>query len=164
MVLHSGARKYVSENVERAALESEKVVDLRWWAGRRPDNDRTSMTSDVLRPAVLPDDEGVQAYAATLEELGYPVQPRADASLGSLGLFSSSDGRHLLEQELLKAGVRVRDCCPHLTENQRPLGNWALKTLGFGTLFVTHRNCPNNAPLALWVGNPWYPLFPRRTN
>ncbi len=39
-----------------------------------------------------------------------------------------------------------------------------LETLGFGSLVVTFRNCPNNAPLALWVGDPWYPLFPRTTN
>jgi hypothetical protein len=39
-----------------------------------------------------------------------------------------------------------------------------LVTLGFGSLIVTYRNCPNNAPLALWVDHPWYPLFPRTTN
>ena len=39
-----------------------------------------------------------------------------------------------------------------------------LESLGFGSLVVTFRNCPNNAPLALWAGDPWYPLFPRRTN
>ena len=39
-----------------------------------------------------------------------------------------------------------------------------LETLGFGSLIVTYRNCPNNAPLALWVDAPWYPLFPRTTN
>jgi hypothetical protein len=39
-----------------------------------------------------------------------------------------------------------------------------LETLGFGSLIVTFRNCPNNTPLALWAGDPWYPLFPRITN
>jgi hypothetical protein len=39
-----------------------------------------------------------------------------------------------------------------------------LETLGFGSLIVTFRNCPNNAPLAFWVDSPWYPLFPRTTN
>jgi ATP-dependent DNA helicase RecQ len=39
-------------------------------------------------------------------------------------------------------------------------------------MLVTYRNCPNNAPLVLWYGNPslprshplskWWPLFPRR--
>lgn len=29
---------------------------------------------------------------------------------------------------------------------------------------VTFRNCPNNCPLAFWVGDPWYPLFPRLNN
>ncbi|WP_449265039.1 phosphoribosyltransferase-like protein, partial [Escherichia coli] len=54
--------------------------------------------------------------------------------------------------------------CPNLSATQRPLGHITLDTLGFGSLIVTFRNCPNNAPLALWVGEPWYPLFPRTTN
>ena len=54
--------------------------------------------------------------------------------------------------------------CPNLNQFQRPLGNSLLETLGFGSLIVTFRNCPNNAPLPLWVGNPWHPLFPRTTN
>jgi hypothetical protein len=33
---------------------------------------------------------------------------------------------------------------------------------GFGTYFVTYRNCPNNAPPALWwTRDGWIPLFPR---
>jgi hypothetical protein len=54
--------------------------------------------------------------------------------------------------------------CPNLNKYQRPLGNMLLETLGFGSLIVTFRNCPNNAPLALWAGDPWHPLFPRTTN
>ncbi len=54
--------------------------------------------------------------------------------------------------------------CPNLGESQRPLGHTSLEALGFGSMIVTFRNCPNNAPLALWVGAPWYPLFPRTTN
>ena len=54
--------------------------------------------------------------------------------------------------------------CPYLKESARPLGFSLLKTLGFGATVVTHRNCPNNCPLALWAGDPWYPLFRRKTN
>lgn len=54
--------------------------------------------------------------------------------------------------------------CPYLNEYQRPLGNMVLETLGFGSMLVTFRNCPNNSPLALWAGDPWYPLFPRKVN
>ncbi|MCZ2075826.1 MAG: hypothetical protein LC130_12610 [Bryobacterales bacterium] len=48
--------------------------------------------------------------------------------------------------------------------NARPLGYAALKTLGFGATVVTYRNYPNNCPLGLWAGSPWYPLFRRKTN
>ena len=60
--------------------------------------------------------------------------------------------------------MRIREMCPHLNQYQRPLGNMVLDTLGFGSMIVTFRNCPNNAPLALWTGDPWYPLFQRTTN
>jgi hypothetical protein len=117
--------------------------------------------SDVLRPTRLPDDDQVRAYCASLR---YDVELRPGAEIGTRAFFSSAEGRDLLEQEMLKAGVRIRDMCPYLNEYQRPLGNWVLETLGFGTVVVTFRNCPNNAPLALWAGDPWYPLLPRRTN
>jgi hypothetical protein len=39
-----------------------------------------------------------------------------------------------------------------------------LQTVGFGALIVTFRNCANNCPLGFWVDDPWYPLFPRKTN
>lgn len=164
MIVHSGAKKYVGNEIDLTARQAGKEVLLHWRAGCKPDNARTSTTSDVLRPTSLPEDEGVRAYAAELEGLGYPVQLRLDRGTGSLGLFSSADSRHLLEQELLKAGIRLRERCLYFNGNQRPLGNWALKTLGFGTMFATYRNCPNNAPLALWAGDPWIPLLPRRTN
>ena len=58
------------------------------------------------------------------------------------------------------------------SEMLKPLG-YSLFDPGFGSMFVTYRNCPNNCPLALWYGNPeypsnhpfsrWYPLFPRKT-
>ena len=69
-----------------------------------------------------------------------------------------------LPDTLLASGLHIRSICPYLNVYQRPLGNMVLETFGFGALVVTFRNCPNNAPLALWAGDPWYPLFPRKTN
>jgi hypothetical protein len=94
----------------------------------------------------------------------YPPNLRTAGHVGGGGIFSSDAGRQLLEEEFLKAGVHIRQMCPHLNKYQRPLGNVILETLGFGSLIVTFRNCPNNAPLALWAGDPWNPLFPRTTN
>jgi len=83
---------------------------------------------------------------------------------GPAGLFSSENARDLLEQQVLIKGAQIRQMCPNLNEYQRPLGNSVLKTLGFGSLVVTFRNCANNCPLAVWAGDPWIPLFPRKTN
>jgi hypothetical protein len=87
-------------------------------------------------------------------------------------LFPSEPTRHLVEQALLKAGLKIvgfsRDPAPRV----RPLG-YGPFGVGFGSLLLTYRNCPNNAPLALWWGgktepawhpfNKWYPLVPRKT-
>jgi len=115
----------------------------------------------VLRPVAIRDDEGVNAYVAGMR---FPPNLRTAGHVGGNGIFSSDAGRQLLEEEFLKAGVRIRQMCPHLNQYQRPLGNMILDTLGFGSLIVTFRNCPNNAPLAFWAGDPWYPLFQRTTN
>ena len=103
----------------------------------------------------------MKAYVAAMR---FPPHLRTAGHVGGSGIFSSDAGRQLLETEFLKAGVRIRQMCPHLNQYQRPLGNMILDTLGFGSLIVTFRNCPNNAPLALWAGDPWVPLFPRTTN
>lgn len=162
MALHLGGQWYAKERIASAAQQAGKRIDLHWWAGVKVENRRSEIrVSDVLRPTALPDDQRVRDYAAQLQ---YPVELRSGSEVGRRAFFSSGEGRHLLEQELLKAGVHVRDMCPFLNDYQRPLGNWVLETLGFGTMMVTFRNCPNNAPLALWAGDPWYPLFPRRTN
>ncbi len=79
-------------------------------------------------------------------------------------IFSSDEGRELLEQQFLAKGAYIRTVCPLLNKYQRPLGNMLLETLGFGSTIVTFRNCPNNAPLVFWAGDPWYPLFQRKTN
>jgi hypothetical protein len=60
--------------------------------------------------------------------------------VGENKFFLSEAGRHLLEQEFLKAGLYIRSVCSHLNKYQRPLGNMVLDTLGFGSLFVTFRD------------------------
>jgi hypothetical protein len=65
---------------------------------------------------------------------------------------------------MLAKGCYIRTVAPRLPKYARPLGDMVLETLGFGSTFVTYRNCPNNTPLAFWAGDPWYPLFARKTN
>jgi len=157
---HRGGQWYASQEIEKAANGMGKSVDISWWRCLEIEDRKSQINvSDVLRPVSLPD--GAAEYAQTLM---YPPVLRTPGSVGENGFFSSEAGRHLLEQEFLKAGLRIRSMCPYLNKYQRPLGNMVLDTLGFGSIFVTFRNCPNNCPLALWAGDPWYPLFPRKTN
>ena len=79
--------------------------------------------------------------------------------------FKSEKGRHILEQAFLRKGAYFcsRDRSGKRNEHTRPLGNQVWRGWGFGAMFVTYRNCPNNCPLALWwEGDGWRPLFPRR--
>jgi hypothetical protein len=161
-VLHSGGQWYAKTSIEKVAQEVGKEITMTWWRGIEVEDRKSYIdASDVLRPVNLPDDELTRAYAAKLR---YEIKFRKPGDIGPGKFFSSEAGRHLLEQEFLKHGVKIRSESPLLNKYQRPLGNMVLETLGFGSMFVTYRNCPNNAPLALWAGNPWYPLFPRKTN
>ena len=162
IALHRGGKYYAKRELKRVSGSTQKTIKLEWWRRVTLEDRRIhTNTSDMLRPTEIPNDKSVREYA---ESLKYPPKLRKPGNLGKNRYFSSEAGRHLLEQEFLKAGVRIRDMCPYLNDYQRPLGNSVLETLGFGSLLVTFRNCPNNAPLALWAGDPWYPLFPRKTN
>ncbi|OBX34999.1 hypothetical protein A8U91_04062 [Halomonas elongata] len=162
IALHSGGQYYAKQRIEKKISEVGKEIDIDWWRRIELEDRRAySYSSDVLRPTLVPDDSEVQEY---VEELRYSPTLRAAGSVGNQKIFSSEEGRALLEQEFLVAGVRIRGMCPNLGDTQRPLGHMTLESLGFGSMIVTFRNCPNNAPLALWVGDPWYPLFQRTTN
>lgn len=163
VVIATHQSSYYNKNKVTAAMkEAEKSIKITWWHSvDLEDRKKYTDSSDVLRPVAIPTDPAVQEYT---EALRYQPQLRTPGKVGELGIFSSDAGRQLLEQEFLKAGVRIRGMCPHLNQYQRPLGNMVLDTLGFGSMIVTFRNCPNNAPLALWAGDPWHPLFPRTTN
>lgn len=163
IVIATHQSSYYNRNkVDEAIRSSGKSIKATWWhAIDLEDRKKYTDASDVLRPISIPTDPAVQAYVSSLR---YPPQLRNPGQVGGLGIFSSDGGRQILEQEFLKAGVRIREMCPNFDRYQRPLGRMLLDTLGFGSMIVTFRNCPNNAPLALWAGDPWYPLFPRSTN
>lgn len=162
MALHRGGWYYASTEIDGAAAKAGKEIDVYWWRWLEIEDRRAYIdVSDVLRPTCIPDDELTQQYVSGMTHA--PVL-RRPGNVGENKFFSSEEGRHLLEQELLKAGAKIRSMCPYLNVYQRPLGNMVLETLGCGSLLVTFRNCPNNCPLAFWAGDPWYPLFPRKTN
>lgn len=159
--LHAGFW-YTAKKIREAARSAGKTINLRFWrAALFEDRQSEIRDSDVLRPVSIPTDQATQAYVASLTSAP-TVRPVGGTS--PLGIFSGEPGRHLLEQEFLKAGVRVREMCPNFNRYMRPLGAMLFESLGFGSTFVTYRNCPNNTPLVFWAGDPWYPLFPRKIN
>lgn len=162
VALHRGGQYYARGYIETAAKAVNKQIDVTWWRAIELEDRRSfTTTSDVLRPTAIPDDAAVQQYVDAMQ---HKPHLRTPGHVGENALFSTDEGRQVLEQEFLKAGVQIRAMAPYLGGTQRPLGHMTLETLGFGSLIVTFRNCPNNAPLALWAGDPWYPLFPRTTN
>lgn len=162
IVSHMGGRHYAQQNIARAAAEAGSSIDVEWWSDIDLEDRRLFINdADVLVPTSIPDDTDVINYVANMQ---YSPTLRQGTSLGTKSFFKTPKGRALLEQEFLRAGVRIRRMNHNLSVYQRPLGHSRLDTLGFGSLIVTFRNCPNNAPLALWAGYPWYPLFPRINN
>ena len=160
VAVHTLGEYFAGKDIAAAANAAGKAIDIEWWRTVIIEDRKTYMSrSDVLRPSAIP--AVVVPYVATL---GADPVLRTGNATGGLGLFSSPNGRDLIEQEFLKGGVRVRARCPYFDQYMRPLGRTLMRTTGFGTMFVTYRNIANNAPLVLWAGDPWYPLFPRRTN
>jgi len=160
-----------TQRLEKDAKAAGKHVKLKFWAALRIENRKKNRSaSEVLWPAAIPDDPALKAYMA--EEQKFPFEPRVLGGKLEHQIFSSEGGRQLLERELLLAGMRIRSFSQSPRGALRPLG-FSHSGLGFGSMIVTYRNCPNNVPLALWWGNPeagtshplskWYPLLPRKT-
>ena len=165
MGLHRGGQWHAETKIKEHAEKLKKQINFTFWRCVELEDRRFYLEqADVLRPTAIPPDPEVQAYVNNLTNAGFPPILRTQNELGQLRVFSTSEARNRLEQEMLVAGVRIRRMCPNLPESMRPLGFTGLRTLGFGSLLVTFRNCPNDCPLAFWVDAPWYPLFPRRTN
>jgi hypothetical protein len=162
---HSGGEYYANKKIEQIIKQSGKTITVRWYKLTKGDDFENRLSyihkSDILYPAIIPDDELVNSF---VQNMRHEIPLRATGYSSTNQIFSGESGRHILEQEFIKAGVRIRKQSPYLVDTLRPLGYTKLDTLGFGSLAVTYRNCPNTTPLALWAGDPWYPLFPRTTN
>jgi len=168
MAVYSAGDFNLRAQIAELAREAKKRVDVTVWSQRFfVNHSNQGAASDVLRLRSFPRDEASKLY---IEEHGDPRSPqllRPENERNTSKLFSNEESRDLLERVFWKAGLKVRDLCQHLKTMHRPLGYTSTNSknkLGFGSLFVSYRNCPNNCPLALWAGDPWYPLLPRKTN
>jgi hypothetical protein len=159
---------WIDGKIKETAREAEKTVSLRKWRIEQfaMENRRNRRNqSDVLWPTSDLNDDAVQQYVTYLNDLGYPPTWRSPENSSDSKVFENSAQRMLLENEFLKRGSKIRNEQPNLPGNIRPLGYSNLHTLGFGSMFVTYRNCPNNCPIVLWIEQEDFPaLFPRKTN
>ncbi len=162
IVKHTNGDYYTKNQIKKCIADNNKDINFTWEDFMVVEDSRYyTDSSDVLRPTVIPANEDLQEY---VEEMTHKPRLRNFGNVGRNNLFSSNAGRELLEQVFLTTGIKVRKECPLLPPKHRPLGYVSLETLGFGSMIVTYRNCPNNAPLALWADDPWYPLFKRNNN
>lgn len=171
IAIYTGSEWTFRVPIPKAVAEAKKKISIHRWRAIELENQKQNKNaSEVLWPIGLPAVAGVQAYAASEER--FPFQPRQAGGKLVNQIFFSEEGRQILESELLIAGVKIRSFSQDPKPILRPLG-FSQFGLGFGSTIVTYRNCPNNAPLAFWWGDPkaakthpfskWYPLFPRKT-
>jgi hypothetical protein len=164
MAVHAFGSWKMEDRLKKVAAASSKNITLNVWRSLALENRKAHKdASDVLWPTSLP--EEAKEYAAGK----FPFDPRAPGSKSDI--FSGEAGRNALEQALLLAGMKIRGFSANPKAILRPLG-YGPFGVGFGSTIVTYRNCPNNAPLALWWGDParkghpfsnWRPLVPRKT-
>ncbi|MFN8482644.1 MAG: hypothetical protein U0768_06320 [Anaerolineae bacterium] len=128
---------------------------------------RFSRRYDCLWPRTHFGDLTVLAYADAIAAEGVAASRtfRPRDSVQEETLFSSIGAREVVERAFLTTGMRIITSCYEPSAVMRPLGYESRPSLGYGAIFATYRNCPNNCPLALWWGVPgqWYPLLPRKT-
>jgi hypothetical protein len=167
MGIHSGGSFYAQKTISQMAQDAQKKLNVHSWRVLPFENlSNSGGAADVYRLRSLPDDEATTQYIEAHVE-GQPKVMRPDTETNRSKFFSSEDSRNVLEQAFWAKGLRIREIARNLKGTHRPLGYTSTNSankLGFGSIVVTYRNCPNNCPLAYWVGDPWYPLFPRKTN
>jgi hypothetical protein len=165
--IHTSGEYLVGKRLKKVIADSGKTIELKYWRIVTVENRKWYKNdSAVLWPAEVPEDEATKQYIASPHK--FPLELRKPG--GKFEPFSSEQGRQLLEREFLVAGVKIRGLSQNPKDILRPLG-FSPFGVGFGSMTVTYRNCPNNCPLALWWGDPtatsgpfhWYPLFQRKT-
>ena len=156
---HLGGEYWCRSRVSQIADNLGKEIDLQFWRFYSFENRKYYRNqSSVLWPTTgVYNDEGFE-----------PRQP----DTGVIYTFATELGRQVLEREFLNAGFKIQGFANSPNPILKPLGFYRFNP-GFGSLFLTYRNCPNNCPLALWYGDTsygpnhplgrWYPLLSRKT-
>jgi hypothetical protein len=165
LAVHTLGSWQLGNRLKKAAADAGKDITFSTWRIGEIENRKAYRdSSEILWPVSLP------PSAAEYAGGRFPFEPRRPG--GTKSPFSSEAARQLLEGALVEAGMRIRSFSANPAAIIRPLG-YGPFGVGFGSTIVTYRNCPNNAPLALWWGDPtagrlhplskWLPLVPRKT-
>ena len=137
----------VNKRLKKVISESGKKITVKYWRALDIENRKWfKNSSGVLWPTAVPDIAEVQDYMALPAK--FPFEPR-QPSAAAIQPFSSEAGRQVLESEFLIAGAKIRAKSENPKPSMRPLG-FSPFGVGFGSMIVTYRNCPNNCPLAMW--------------
>jgi hypothetical protein len=167
---HKSGQWFANREIHKIAKPLN--VSLYWWRAMEIEDWRKKGNEgavEVLWPSCIPDDAYVDAWLKAAPNDKQYFNAR-EITHRPNPFFGSNAGREALEQAFLRNGAYIRSLPKEPSEKMRPLGYSNLKGFGFGTVFATYRNCPNNCPLVLWWGdaeggeplNKWYPLLPRR--
>lgn len=145
------------ENERMEHREYKDGIETIWWM-----KNHMCMWPDCLSKS----DPDIVRYLEQLQKCPgkcerYPF--RGTHWINDEGVFSSSDRRALVEYAFLKKGIQIANSYSE-TKGMYPLGYNLWPSFGFGILFATDYNVPNNAPLVIWADKNWYPLLPRRIN
>jgi hypothetical protein len=163
---HTGGQFMVEKRLKDVIAQSGKRIAVKYWRALEIENRKSCKNiSGVLWPTAIPDVAEVQDYMA--QPARFPFEPRQPSAVPTQP-FSSEAGRQVLESEFLIAGAKIWAMSENPKPSMRPLG-FSPFGVGFGSMIVTYRNCPNNCPLAMWWGDPeatsgalhWYPLLQR---
>ncbi len=144
-------------NDRRIHREYKDGKETEWWWKEHmclwPSN------SSEMEPEIERYNRHLQSLSTNYEKYPY----RGSKWINDKGIFSSVERRNLVEYEFLKKGIQIVNSYPDI-KGMYPLGYNLWPSFGFGVLFATEYNVPNNAPLVIWADTNWYPLLPRRAN
>lgn len=178
--VHSGGRYYVDTEIGRdqrlGRLKDKTLIQSTKAIQNSRSRDDTKFTSHAYEcfwpetPATLSTD--LQRITSQLPSEARLYRPTSRTPHSSL--FSTPETRSIVERNFLEKGAFIMARPKTVQLSMRPLGYESLPSLGFGAMYVTHRNISNNCPLVLWWGDPnapayhplraWYPLIPRLAN
>jgi hypothetical protein len=165
LISHTSTYYARNTRTPKAIEESGKAIVVDYGDQFRVENRaKHNSTSGVLWPVALNEEQAADDYIKLQSRLYEGRTPG-----GKSQVFSTEEGRQVLEYEFLEAGRKIRSQIRTPADVLKPLGFGSFG-VGFGSTICTYRNCPNTAPLAIWWGEggdkralQWYPLLPRKT-